>query len=108
MLNKQNRIYRNYKKHGYNQIDKVRLDAYRDMCNKVIFKAKEDYLNLSGTKLSDPNTGQKTYWKIINCVMNKCKAPKFLPLHVNIKFIIDRKEKANIFARFFADQWPFR
>ena len=59
MLNKQNRIYGNYKKHGYNQIEKVRLDAYSDMCNKVISKAKTDYLNLSGSKLSGPNTGQK-------------------------------------------------
>ena len=63
MLNKQNRIYKNYKKHGYNPVDKVRLDAYSDMCNKVISKAKEDYLNLSGSKLANPLTGQKTYWK---------------------------------------------
>ena len=61
MLNKQNKIYRNYKKHGYNLTDKVRLDAYSDMCNKVISKAKEDYLNLSGSKLANPFTGQKTF-----------------------------------------------
>ena len=97
-------IYKNYKKHGYNPVDKVRLDAYSDICNKVISKAKEDYLNLSGSKLANPSTSKKTYWKIINRVMNKCKAPKIPPLLVDNKFIIDCKEKANIFARFFADQ----
>ena len=38
MLKKQNRIYKNYKKHGYNTIDKVRLDEYSDTCNKDIAK----------------------------------------------------------------------
>ena len=74
------------------------------MCNKVISKAKEDYLNLSGSKLANPLTGQKKHWKIINSVMNKCKAPKIPPLLVDNKFVIDCKEKANVFSSLFSEQ----
>ena len=30
--------------------------------------------------MNDPSTSQKAYWKIINRVMNKCRAPKIPPL----------------------------
>ena len=60
----------------------------------AISKAKETYLANIGNQLADPNTSQKTYWKILNKVMNKCKAPKIPPLLVNNRFIVNCKEKA--------------
>ena len=54
-----------------------------------------------GNKLNNPNTSQKTYWKIINKVMNKCKAPKISPLFVNRLFILNCRENANLFTDFF-------
>ena len=57
-----------------------------------------------GNKLNEPGTSPKSYWKIINRVMNKCKAPKIPPLLINNRFILDCKEKAKLFNDFFSQQ----
>ena len=57
-----------------------------------------------GNELADPNTSQKSYWKIINRVMNKCLAPKIPPILVNNKFIVNAKEKATEFIKYFSLQ----
>ena len=46
----------------------------------------------------------KSYSKIINKVINKCRAPKIPPLLVNNTFILDWKEKAKLFNNFFSNQ----
>ena len=79
MLNRKNRLYKSYKKHGYKVEDKVRLDDFRVECQQAVVKAKLSYLTNLGNKVNDPNTSQKIYWKIINKVMNKCRAPKIPP-----------------------------
>ena len=48
-------------------------------------------------KVNDPGTSQKSYWKIINRVMNKYRAPKIPPLFINNRFILDSREKAKHF-----------
>ena len=83
LLNRQKRLFRNYKRHGLRPDDKVRVDTFREECNLAIQNAKENYLKKLGNELADPNTCQKSYWKIINRVMNRCKAPKIPPLLVN-------------------------
>ena len=57
-----------------------------------------------GVKLADPSTGQRTYWRILNKLLNKCKIPRIPPLFVDNKFITDCKEKAAIFNTFFSSQ----
>ena len=104
MLNKQNRLYKNYKKHGFKPADKILVDTFRENCELSIQEAKKKYLNKLGNKLIDPNTSQKSYWKILNRVMNKCKAPKIPPLFVNNNYIINCKEKAEKFASYFSNQ----
>ena len=42
--------------------------------------------------------------KTFSNAMNKCKAPRIPPLLVDNKFIINCKEKANIFTQYFSDQ----
>ena len=44
------------------------------------------------------------YWKIINKVMRKSKAPKIPPVFVNKLFVLNCKEKVNIFTEFFSKQ----
>ena len=96
-------MYKNYKKHGFKQCDKLAVDIFREDCELKIQIAKSNYLKL-GNKLIDPNTSQTSYWKIINKVINKCKAPKIPPLLVNNKNIINCKEKAEMFAMYFSNQ----
>ena len=104
MLNKKNRFFKNYKKHGYKANDQVRLDTFRKECQVAVESAKKTYLSNLGNKLNDPNTSQKSYWKIINRVMNKCRAPKIPPLLENNVFILDCKKKAKLFNEFFSKQ----
>ena len=54
--------------------------------------------------MNDPNISQKSYWKIINRVMNKCRSPKIPPLLVNNVFILNYCEKAKLFNDFFSKQ----
>ena len=104
LLRKQNKIYKKYKKNGYKNEDKIIMDRLRIECSDAIKNAKEKYLLNLGVKLADPNTGQKVYWKILNKFLNKCKVPRIPPLLVLDKFIIDFKEKASHFNRFFTSQ----
>ena len=54
--------------------------------------------------MNDPSTTQKSYWKIINMVTNKCRAPKIPPLLVNNVFILNCRDKAKLFNDFFSNQ----
>ena len=56
MLKRKNRLFKNYKKHGYKDDDQLRLDSFRNDCQKAVEKAKIDYLTMLGNKLNDPNT----------------------------------------------------
>ena len=84
-------------------MDKYRLDAFRIECQQAVESAKLTYLTTIGNKVNDPNISQKSYWKIINRVMNKCRAPKIPPL-VNNVFILNSCEKAKLFNDFFLKQ----
>ena len=55
-------------------------------------------------KLSDPSPGSKTYWKIMNEFLNKCKIPRIPPLFTNGNFVVSCKDKAQIFNKYFSEQ----
>ena len=101
MLNRKNRFFKNYKRHGFKLEDEVRLDNFRKKCQEAVENAKLTYLTNMGKKLNNPNTSQQLYWKIINKVMNKCKAPKIPPLLVNKIFVLNYREKAKLLNGFF-------
>ena len=78
-MKKKDRLYRNYKRHGFRSEDKIRLDDLRKECQDAIESAKLMYLKNLGNRLNEPDTTPKNYWKIIHRVMNKSRAPK-IPL----------------------------
>ena len=104
LLKRKNRFYKNYKKRGYRDEDKIILDNFRIECHNAVEYAKESYLKKLGENLDDPNTSQKFYWKLINRALNRCRVPKIPPLLVNNQFILDCKEKAKQFNNFFSLQ----
>ena len=73
------------------------LTTFRCECQLAVEDAKLSYLTNLGNKVNDPKTSQKSYCKIINRVMNKCRAPKIPPLLVNNVFILNCREKAKNF-----------
>ena len=104
LLRNQNKIYKRYKKNGYKNEDKVIVDRLRNECHEVVNNAKEKHLRDLGAKLADPTTGQKSYWKILNKFLNKCKIPRIPPLLVQGKFITNCKERAMMFNNVFSLQ----
>ena len=44
MLNRKNRLFSNYKRHGYKAEDNVRHDAFRNECQQTVETAKLSYL----------------------------------------------------------------
>ena len=97
MVNRKHRHFKNYNRHGYKPEDKDRLDNFRKECQEVVVISKLEFLTNMGN-----NTSQKSYWKIINKVTNKWKAPKILSLLVNNLFILNCREKAKLFTDFFS------
>ena len=57
-----------------------------------------------GNKVNNPGTSPKSYWKIINRVMNKCRTPTIPPVLLNTRFILDCREKAKLFNDLFSQQ----
>ena len=104
MLKRKNRLFNNYKKHGYKEEDKLRLERFRNECQLAVETAKLSYLSNLGKKLNDPGTSQKCYWKIIHRVMNKSRAPRIPPLLVGNSLIVNLTEKAKTFNSFFSNQ----
>ena len=101
LLNRKNRLFKNYKKHRYKNEDNVRLVAFRIECQKAVEAAKLSYLTNMGNKVNDSGTSQRSYWKIINRVMNKCRALKIPPILLNNQFILNCMKKQNISMTFF-------
>ena len=103
-LRKQNRMYKKFKSHGFKEVDRISLDLHRKECNDAIEKSKNNYLLNLGNKMADKNIGQKAYWKIVNNLLNKCKAPRIPPLLIAAKIVSSCKEKASHFNNFFTSQ----
>ena len=56
-------------------------------------------------KLKDPLTAPKTYWSILNRSLNNRKIPAIPLLLVNEDAVTNLSEKADLFNKFFADQY---
>ena len=90
LLRKKSKVFKKYKNNGYKNGDKAIVDRLRNECQEAIVNAKESHLKNLGSKLADPTTGQKSYWKILNKFLNKCKI-----VNTSCKY------KATIFNDFF-------
>ena len=92
MLNRQQRLYKNCKKHGFKNEYIIPVETFRQECNIAIKKSNEEYFSNIGNKLANPDTCQKLYWKLINRVMNRCKALKIPPILVNNVFVVNPRD----------------
>ena len=55
MINRENRMFKKYKRHGYLNAEKIRVDQFRNECNLAVEVAKGKYLITLGLNLTDPN-----------------------------------------------------
>ena len=68
---------------------------------KLIEDAKRTYLRKAGLTLANPGTSSKTYWTLINTILNKATILMIPPLLENGLFITDFTEKAHLFNNYF-------
>ncbi len=100
-LRKKNRAYKSFVRNGRP------ADKYQEIQNmishssKIVEDAKQKYFSKIGTTLANPATGSKTYWSLINKVLNKVKIPEIPPLLENDIFVLDFSSKAQIFNDYF-------
>ena len=69
--------------------------------SKMIEEAKRNYFLKVGNTLANTGTSSRTYWSLINSVLNKAKVPIIPPLLENGLFVTDFAEKAQIFNDYF-------
>ena len=98
------KIYENCVKNGRSDADKDELVRITSLSSDTITKAKDKYLHSLGNKLNDPQTGAKSYWSILNKLLQKIKIPLIPPILSNGTFITNVSEKITLFNTFFADQ----
>ena len=103
-LRKKNRAYKSFVRRGRPD-DK--LDDIQKMISegtRLIEEAKRNYFFKAGKTLANSRTSTKTYWSLINAVLNKAKIPLIPPLLENGLFVTDFAEKAHIFNDHFVHQ----
>ena len=71
----------------------------------MIEDARKNYLCKSGQILANPETSRKSYWSLINSVLNKAKVPIVPPIVKNGLFITDFAEKVQSFNDYFILQY---
>ena len=71
-----------------------RINDLRENYTSLVENAREKYLLRQSHKLSNPDTGIKTYWSIIKKFLNRNKFPIIPPLFHCNQFITDFQEKA--------------
>ena len=99
-----NRAYKSFGRRG-RPIDKQEaINSMISQGSKLIEDAKDMYFKNVGVKLSKPETGIKTYWSLINNLLNKAKIPIIPPLLENDIFILDFTAKTEIFNKYFIQQ----
>ena len=71
----------------------------------TVEKSKLNYYPRLSDKLLDSKTSPKSYWPILKTFLNNKKISSTPPLLHNGKFIMDLKEKAELFNDFFSKEW---
>ena len=82
----------------------ITFKVARNEAKNMIVNAKEGYFLNLGHKLSDPKQGVKSYWSVLNRLINRKKSVNIPPLLENGVFITNPQTKAGIFNEYFVEQ----
>ena len=103
-IKRNHRVYNKFKRRGRRDQDWINVKRIRNETTRIITRAKQNYYLKLGSKLSDPNQGIKTYWSILNRLVNKKITSNIPPLVENDIIITNVQTKTEIFNTFFANQ----
>ena len=96
---KKNRAFKSFVKKGQPEDMLQGIQNMIAQGSKLVEDAKHKYFTNVGRILSDPSTGTKKHWCLINKILNKAKIPEIL-LENDI-FVLDFSSKAQIFNDYF-------
>ena len=103
-IKRNSRAYRKWIKRGRNPTEHQNVRDVQKSTNKFIKQAKQTYFTSLGKNLSDPNTGQKSFWTVYKRIINSKKQTNTPPLIENDVFISNFLQKADILNEFLASQ----
>ena len=97
-------IYKKFVRKSNNMYHLCAFKNLQNHLNQPIQIVKQNYVNKIAQRLGDSNTSSKCYWSLLKTLLNGKKIPCIPPLFHDDKFIVDFREKSEIFNSFFADQ----
>ena len=102
---KENRqIYNSYKVSKNNFVLQQMFKASQETLRREIENSKLKYFQNLSDKLSSESPNSKSYWTLLKSFLSNTKIPCIPPLfHLN-RYIVDFKEKCDLFNCFFSDQ----
>ena len=103
-IKRKHKVYKKYVSRGRKIDELAYMRVVRNETTHLIDRAKEQYFEKLGKKLSDPSTGTKSYWITLKNILNKKKNSVIPPLLENGVFITDFQAKADIFNELFVEQ----
>ena len=103
-IKRKHRLYRRFIRRGRNQEDWNLVRSIQLENTRKIIEAKEKCYSKLGKKLSDPHIGVKSYWNILNKLIDKKKFTNIPPILENCLFVTNLEAKANLFDDYFVEQ----
>ena len=100
-----NKLYKQYIENCRFESDFMMIETLITEINDLITSTKDLYYNNLAKRLNNPLLQAKTYWSILKTFYNDKKIPIIPHLLIDDKFVTDIQTKANIFNKFFADQY---
>ena len=104
LIEQKNQFYKRFIRSKKSLVYINQFKALQDKLGFLIEKSKNSYYSKFSQKLSNNATSSKAYWSILKTFLNDKKIPCIPPVFHNNKFVIDFKEKAELFNTFFAEQ----
>ena len=104
LLNENRQIYNSYKASKNNFVLQQMFKASQETLRREIENSKLKYFQNLSDKLSSESPNSKSYWTLLKSFLSNTKIPCIPPLfHLN-RYIVDFKEKCDLFNCFFSDQ----
>ncbi len=103
-IRRKHRVYKKYVDKGRREEDWLHVKEVRNETSKMIQLAKETYYLNQGRKLVDPKLGIKTYWSVLNRLVNKKIATTIPPLLENGLFVTNTQIKAYVLNDYHVEQ----
>ena len=104
LIQAKNTAFNSFRKNSGNSELKRHLVSLQERVKASIESSKQKYYYRIANKLNNTQKNSKSYWSLLKIFLNNKKIPLIPPLFHENRFIIDFKEKAELFNSFFSKQ----